>query len=199
MDRSLPTAWRRRRRKHRFLLLLNAIFVAIWGISIVSLSSFLIGGTRVDIGNGIVEYSNRSLRDVPTNVSIIEPHKVPDTPPTFYFRFNHNGIAMLTSLQDVYALGFVMPSFERISQPVLCVPDLELVEVARLIWTDVTMPFWIPTGLAALMLLIAKLKFRLPEVYQCFGCQYDLRGNTSGTCPECGRPIPDDQIAYVKT
>lgn len=25
---------------------------------------------------------------------------------------------------------------------------------------------------------------------QCLSCGYDLRGNTSGRCPECGTPIP---------
>src|SRR5579859_2543273 len=24
----------------------------------------------------------------------------------------------------------------------------------------------------------------------CYGCGYDLTGNTSGVCPECGRPLP---------
>ena len=25
---------------------------------------------------------------------------------------------------------------------------------------------------------------------ECLDCGYDLRGNTSGICPECGQPIP---------
>ena len=29
-----------------------------------------------------------------------------------------------------------------------------------------------------------------PVGYVCFTCGYDLRGNVSGICPECGTPIP---------
>ena len=29
-----------------------------------------------------------------------------------------------------------------------------------------------------------------PDGYVCFTCGYDLRGNVSGICPECGTPIP---------
>ncbi len=28
---------------------------------------------------------------------------------------------------------------------------------------------------------------------RCGGCRYDLTGNQSGTCPECGMPIPSEQ------
>ncbi|MCO6436443.1 MAG: hypothetical protein J5J06_05095 [Phycisphaerae bacterium] len=32
-------------------------------------------------------------------------------------------------------------------------------------------------------------KNRLPNIIECRKCKYDLRGNESGYCPECGTPI----------
>jgi len=32
----------------------------------------------------------------------------------------------------------------------------------------------------------------------CARCQYDLRSNTSGVCPECGTPIPPEQWALIR-
>lgn len=29
-----------------------------------------------------------------------------------------------------------------------------------------------------------------PKPHECRRCRYDLTGNTSGVCPECGTPIP---------
>lgn len=32
----------------------------------------------------------------------------------------------------------------------------------------------------------------------CLDCGYDLHHNTSGRCPECGKPIPAKQRAFLE-
>ncbi|MCG8404252.1 MAG: hypothetical protein MI923_03545 [Phycisphaerales bacterium] len=39
--------------------------------------------------------------------------------------------------------------------------------------------------------LIVRNKQRC-AIFQCGGCKYNLTGNTSGLCPECGTPIPEE-------
>ena len=52
---------------------------------------------------------------------------------------------------------------------------------------------WIPALLfAAPVWLLAHALRLLPERY-CRKCDYDLTGNRSGTCPECGVMIPARQ------
>ena len=43
--------------------------------------------------------------------------------------------------------------------------------------------------LPVLWIFIWWLKRRQPREGRCRTCHYDLTGNTSGTCPECGSPI----------
>jgi predicted amidophosphoribosyltransferase len=55
------------------------------------------------------------------------------------------------------------------------------------------LPFWLP--FAAITIPTALLSWRdrrrcLPN--HCQSCNYNLTGNTSGTCPECGAPISKD-------
>lgn len=52
-------------------------------------------------------------------------------------------------------------------------------------------PLWLPTALFALLPL-AHLSRRMRRRFPpgcCAGCGYELTGNTSGVCPECGRPV----------
>ncbi len=57
---------------------------------------------------------------------------------------------------------------------------------------------WIPFVLAAISTsrawkdkLVSLLAHRKPG-WHCKSCAYNLTGNTSGVCPECGAPIPED-------
>lgn len=56
-------------------------------------------------------------------------------------------------------------------------------------WT-VLLPFWMPLGtfLAATVFAWWPWKQRRPGC--CKRCGYDLTGNMSGICPECGRSVP---------
>ena len=56
----------------------------------------------------------------------------------------------------------------------------------------VSIPLWIP--LAIFVLLAACLwRARVVELHVCTTCGYNLTGNVSGRCPECGSPCPPDQ------
>ncbi len=58
-------------------------------------------------------------------------------------------------------------------------------------------PIWwitVPLVIASILLGIDDL-VKTQESMLCFECGYDLTGNTSGVCPECGMPCPRDRRA----
>ncbi len=57
-------------------------------------------------------------------------------------------------------------------------------------WTGtVEIPLWIPFVLLAVPAALLWWRDRKPPRGHCQRCGYNLTGNTSGTCPECGQPI----------
>ncbi len=63
--------------------------------------------------------------------------------------------------------------------------------------TQIVFPLWAPALLLAAVSLFLLLRMPVRKYYRrlgnrCLACGYNLTGNTSGTCPECGTPIPDD-------
>src|SRR5947207_1159557 len=52
------------------------------------------------------------------------------------------------------------------------------------------LPLW-PLPLPALFLFLAMRRRRSADHSVCRHCSYDLTGNVSGICPECGRRIPN--------
>ncbi len=56
----------------------------------------------------------------------------------------------------------------------------------------VTVPLWIPVVVLGLAALVFWRYDRAPAPGHCQKCGYDLTGNVSGTCPECGTPCPAD-------
>ena len=52
-------------------------------------------------------------------------------------------------------------------------------------WWVVNVPLWIPLGVAGVPAVILWRRDRRPNSGHC-ACGYDLTGNQSGTCPECG-------------
>ena len=51
-----------------------------------------------------------------------------------------------------------------------------------------TVPLWIPFLLVAAPTFLAWRRTRRPPAWRCRNCRYDLTGNVSGVCPECGSP-----------
>ena len=47
-------------------------------------------------------------------------------------------------------------------------------------------------GALAVFLIVYLRMTRTPPFGRCAQCGYNLRGNVSGVCPECGGPVPDE-------
>lgn len=55
--------------------------------------------------------------------------------------------------------------------------------------TRVMLPLWIPALIAGGAAFYFHRKARVPGPGHCPKCGYNLAGNTSGVCPECGRAV----------
>lgn len=51
--------------------------------------------------------------------------------------------------------------------------------------------------LTAIVLGVGGVSSRVTDPFACGGCAYSLRGNTSGSCPECGRSLPGWQRKLI--
>ncbi len=62
--------------------------------------------------------------------------------------------------------------------------------------TRLVLPLWLLFVLSAIPTSVDWLRCRVERRRtppgHCESCKYDLTGNTSGICPECGTPIPDE-------
>lgn len=70
-------------------------------------------------------------------------------------------------------------------------PGPELTWTARVpsgYW-GIVCPLWIPIVMAAAGAVLFHRRARPRRVGHCFKCDYDLTGNTSGICPECGTAV----------
>lgn len=56
-------------------------------------------------------------------------------------------------------------------------------------WTIAVLPLWIPLAISTCFAIRLTRRYRRSILRYCRGCSYDLTGNTSGVCPECGSPI----------
>jgi hypothetical protein len=63
---------------------------------------------------------------------------------------------------------------------------------------SVTFPYWLPAVCFAFLPALTAVKFwrararrRREAEGLCSGCGYNLTGNTSGVCPECGAQVPE--------
>lgn len=60
---------------------------------------------------------------------------------------------------------------------------------------ELAWPLWLP---AVLFAILPARRFLLRKRFHeglCAHCGYNLAGNISGVCPECGMPVPQDAIA----
>lgn len=64
-------------------------------------------------------------------------------------------------------------------------------------------PAWVPTAVFMIYPSIAFIggplrSWRRSRKGLCMNCGYDLTGNESGVCPECGSVVPDDLLENMK-
>lgn len=60
------------------------------------------------------------------------------------------------------------------------------ITVGNRVFRSARIPVWIPFGLIAIPTAYLLYRDRRPPPGQCKRCRYDLTGNESGVCPECG-------------
>ena len=78
-------------------------------------------------------------------------------------------------------VGFTLPAFRRGTWPTGQAP--------RMAWVGIGLPLWIVILLGAIIFLFGVWRLRMPPPNACLRCRYDLTGNTSGRCPECGLSV----------
>ena len=63
-------------------------------------------------------------------------------------------------------------------------------------WNMIVIPLWLPLACVSLLTLVLFIRNR-PQPLEgfCMECSYDLTGNVSGVCPECGTKIERDSTA----
>lgn len=71
-------------------------------------------------------------------------------------------------------------------------------DVSR-VGVETVLPLWLPFLLAAIPTAFLLLRDRHRQLNHCRSCGYNLTGNVSGVCPECGTPIPKDDKERERT
>ena len=137
-----------------------------WGFGhwfeVISLGS----APYVDIGDGVmsVEWQHLALPSWPRHAMVV---------------------------QMTGAWGFVPPS---VSRRVECKPFCDGTTIwpgKPITYTTVIIPLWLPTAFSAMMCWVLwRAWINRPRPGHCVKCRYNLTGNTSGVCPECGDQIP---------
>jgi len=63
----------------------------------------------------------------------------------------------------------------------------------------VLLPHWLLAGLTAILPILFGIRLwrRRARKDRCPACGYNLTANTSGTCPECGAPVPSKPEAIA--
>ncbi len=60
------------------------------------------------------------------------------------------------------------------------------------------LPLWLPITVFGLVAFALRRFAIIRDWPDCFCCGYRLHGNQSGICPECGTPIPPEQVEQIK-
>lgn len=151
-----------KRRRSRVRFFIGAV-IAVWLISLFSHAAVRIGHLMLSVGGGIVHTAYfYDANDLPAWMN--------DGWDAGLIRANELKIGWW--LRQVLAASFRLPGYRRNS-----------------IGQVVTIPLWTVAALLVPMYLwrTNRLRRRFARVGHCPKCGYDLTGNESGVCPECGR------------
>ena len=84
--------------------------------------------------------------------------------------------------------GSFLPSISHTTRPVMTRGSARRVVVTRKS-TALVVPLWLGPFLCSLATIVFFRRARRPPRGRCVECGYDLQGNISGVCPECGTRI----------
>jgi len=85
------------------------------------------------------------------------------------------------------SFGLVLPTVTRVD-PLKGGPR-RLFSTVRAFVTSIRMPLWVPFVVIAVPTALLWWRDHRPPKGHCQSCAYDLTGNVSGRCPECGTMI----------
>lgn len=95
------------------------------------------------------------------------------------------------SLDDRRSLYFTVDSQDRVGQPRLPLDRL-IPHVKSCPWPDEWgIPTWLPAAVSGGILILLRRPVRIGH---CRQCAYDLTGNVSGRCPECGTATTAEEL-----
>lgn len=91
--------------------------------------------------------------------------------------------------------GLVLLALGTIAVPLLIHVEASLIGPWAVLLRLVGMSY---AALIAVVGLTLWWQRRAALAHECRGCRYDLRGNVTGVCPECGRVLPSVSAVEVR-
>ena len=154
------------------LALCAAIFSA-WGVSLLWPFSWRYGEARrsLDVTGGLVGYREWTLPDAPIFVEREYAKALDGVFPEGYFRH----VWAADRPINLRYFGIRWPGVSR-----------------RSFVRGAFVPLWLPFLIVLIPTIFLFWGDRRYPKGSCQSCNYNLTGNTSGICPECGTPIPKD-------
>lgn len=173
------------RRTRRYLLLGATLAWTSWGVSLVI--DFRLPLLTKDVGTCVEIYGGAvSYRRMEFTSHIVDAPHLQDVYSLLLTRMFPKRTVYWSSLNEQHRW---LPEIGRKSAmwPAYDGPQLPYTS------TSLVLPLWLPAVLlsAAAGLFAYRSRTRL-QAGCCRRCSYNLTGNTSGICPECGTPVPDE-------
>ncbi len=162
------------------------LIVVVWGLSLRWRLEYVIPAFRGDLKAGCFFCHTRTIRGKPEHVKEYREKCAWAARLRFQIDGYEKGGWSLGHTNRMYSLFFSLrfPSTDRLWMGDRSEDDLVLLQVY---WTSLLVPLWIPLAIIAIPTAVLFHRDRrriLPG--HCRKCGYDLTGNVSGICPECG-------------
>lgn len=196
----------RERKTYRVVLAwcLFLISIPLWYVAASNYIGLRCGATELSLCKGLITCSYDSISGVPAGIMTLPP--VENVPLSFFFSRYTPGSTVIREDGKEYPLlswrdryGFRMPRFFHVTSPVLRDSDLTLVVGGVIKQMDLELPLWIPVLMTGFFLIVTIRNNRRSIRNYCPKCSYNLFGNISGVCPECGTLVTNQQRKALKT